>query len=109
MSIVQKNVFGDNIIYQVSPNYTRNLNKELETEIISILRALGVSSIIIRIENGAETKQFAQTVAKFLIKNGFNNVKIIPVMMSEITRGEFSIQKHPSDPDFAIIKIGPLI
>jgi hypothetical protein len=109
MSIVQKNVFGDNITYQISPDFTRNLNEDLKEEITSILKELEVTSAVIRIEHGAETNQFAQIVAQFLLSIGINVSQIIPVFMSEIQRSKFSIQKHPSDPTFAIVKIGTLI
>ena len=33
MSIIQKNIFGYNIIYQVSPSYTRNLDEDLKKEV----------------------------------------------------------------------------
>ena len=108
MSIIQKNVFGDNVIYNVSPNFSRQLTKELQEEIISILKTLNVTSVAIRYEHGAETAEFVNKVSEFLLNNGF---PVYPngVMMSEITRNEFSIQKHPTDPLFAIIKIGHLL
>jgi hypothetical protein len=109
MSIVQKNVFGNNITHQIWPDFTRNLNEVLKEEITSILKELEVTSAVIRIEHGSETNQFAQIVAQFLLSIGINVSQIIPVMMSEIQRSEFSIQKHPSYPTFAIVKIGTLI
>ncbi len=108
MSIIQKNVFGDNIINTVSPNFSRQLTNEVQKEIIATLRTLNVTSVAIRFENGAEPSEFVAKVSKFLADNGFK-VFANGVMMSEITRNEFSIQKHPSDPAFAIIKIGPII
>jgi len=48
MSIIQKNIFGDNIIYSVSPDFTRQLTDELQKEILSTLSALNVSSVVIR-------------------------------------------------------------
>lgn len=108
MSIIQKNVFGDNIIYNVSPNFTRQLTNELQQEIISTLTSLNVSSVAIRFEHGAETAEFVAMISQFLRDRGFT-VYANGVMMSEITRNEFSIRKHPTDPLFAIIKIGPLL
>ena len=108
MSIIQKNVFGDNIIYTVSPDFTRQLTDELKNEITSTMSSLKVTSAIIRYEHGAETLDYVTLVFQFLKENGFQ-VHTNSVMMSEITRNEFSIQKHPSDPSFAIIKIGSLL
>ncbi len=108
MDIIQKNVFGDNVVYYVSPDFTRNLTDELKTQIILALRTLNVSSVAIRCEHVAEAVQFATIVSQFLRESGFQ-VYMNTVMMSEIQRNEFSIQKHPSDPDFAIIKIGPIL
>lgn len=108
MSIIQKNIFGDNIIYNVSPDFTRELTIELEKEIISTLKYLNVSSVSIRFEYSSETAQFVEIVSRFLQNNGFG-VFANGVMMSEIQRNEFSIQKHPSDPNFAILKIGTLL
>lgn len=108
MSIIQKNVFGDNIIYTVSPDFTRQLTDELKNEITSTMSSLKVTSVVIRYEVGAETLDYVTLVFQFLKENGFQ-VHTNGVMMSEITRNEFSIQKHPSDPSFAIIKIGPLL
>lgn len=79
---------------------------ELQKEIISTLSKLNVTSVAIRYEHGAETVEFVGIVSQFLIDNGFK-VYANGVKMSEITRNEFSIQKHPSDPLFAIIEIGP--
>jgi len=107
MSIIQKNVFGDNIIYNVSPNFSRQLTNELQNEIISTLTTLNVTLISIRYEHGAETAEFVDIISQFLSYNGYK-VYANAVMMSEIKRNEFSIQKHPSDPLCAIIKIGPL-
>ena len=108
MSIIQKNVFGDNIIYTVSPDFTRQLTDELKNEITSTMSSLKVTSVVIRYEVGAETLDYVTLVFQFLKENGFQ-VHTNSVMMSEITRNEFSIQKHPSDPSFAIIKIGSLL
>ena len=107
MSIIQKNIFGNNIVYSVSPDFTRQLTQELQDEIISTLRSLNVSSVSIRFEHSSETAQFAGIVSQFLQDSGFG-VFTNGVMMSEIQRNEFSIQKHPSDPNFAILKIGTL-
>ena len=107
-SIIQKNVFGDNIIYTVSPDFTRQLTDELKNEITSTMSSLKVTSVVIRYEVGAETLDYVTLVFQFLKENGFQ-VHTNGVMMSEITRNEFSIQKHPSDPSFAIIKIGSLL
>ena len=108
MSIIQKNIFGDNIVYTVSPDFTRQLTPELKNEIISTLKSLNVSSVSIRFEHSSETAQFAGIVSQFLQDNGFG-VFANGVMMSEIQRNEFSIQKHPSDSNFAILKIGTLL
>ena len=72
------------------------------------MSSLKVTSVVIRYEVGAETLDYVTLVFQFLKENGFQ-VHTNGVMMSEITRNEFSIQKHPSDPSFAIIKIGPLL
>lgn len=108
MSIIQKNVFGDNIIYSVSPDFTRQLTDELQKEILSTLSALNVSSVAIRYEHGAETGEYVLKISQFLKDNDFK-VFQNGVMMSEIKRNEFSIQKHPSDSQFAMMKIGPII
>jgi hypothetical protein len=108
MSIIQKNVFGDNIIYSVSPDFTRQLTDELQREILSTLSELNVSAVAIRFELGSETGEYVLKISQFLDKHGFK-VYSNRVMMSEITRNEFSIQKHPSDSQVAIMKIGPLI
>ncbi len=108
MSIIQKNIFGDNVVYSVSPDFTRQLTTELKNEMISTLKSLNVSSVSIRFEHSSETVQFAGIVSQFLQGNGFE-VFANGVMMSEILRNEFSIQKHPSDPNFAILKIGTLL
>ena len=108
MSIIQKNIFGDNIVYSVSPDFTRQLSPELKDEIISTLKNIIISSISIRFEHTSETVQFAGIISQFLQDNGFG-VFTNGVMMSEIQRNEFSIQKHPSDPNFAILKIGSLL
>jgi hypothetical protein len=107
MSIIQKNMFGHNVIYVVPQPMTRNLTPEIKTELLSIIKDLGASSAVIRYEQGGETAEFSNIVAHFL---GENNIKVnmVNVMMSEIQRNEFSIQKHPSDPDYVIIKIGPV-
>jgi len=108
MSIIQKNVFGDNIIYSVSPDFTRQLTDELQKEILSTLSALNVSSVVIRFEHGAETAEYVQKISQFLEENGFK-VYLNGVMMSEIKRNEFTIQKHQSDSQFAKMIIGPII
>jgi len=108
MSIIQKNIFGDNVVYSVSPDFTRRLTPELKNEIISALKSLNVSSVSIRFEHSSETAQFAEIVSQFLQENGFG-VFVNGAMMSGIQRNEFSIQKHPSDPNFAILKIGTLL
>jgi hypothetical protein len=108
MSIIQKNIFGDNIVYSVSPDFTRQLTPELKDEIISTLRSLNVSSVSIRFEHSSETAEFAGIISHFLQDNGLG-VFTNGVMMSEIQRNEFSIQKHPSDPNFAQLKIGTLL
>lgn len=108
MSIIQKNVFGDNVIYYVSPNFTRQLTPDLQNEIISTLTTLNVTAVSIRFEHSGETSEFVNIIAQFLRQNGFA-VYVNGIMMSEIQRNEFSFQKHPSDPAFAIIKIGTLM
>lgn len=108
MSILQKNVFGDNIIYHVSPDFSRQLTEDLKNEIITALKTFGVSCVTIRYEHTAETAEYVTNVGQFLQQNGFT-VHSTQVMMSEIQRNEFSIEKHPSDPNFAKIKIGPLL
>ena len=107
MSIIQKNVFGDNIIYVVPQPLTRNLSKEIKSEILSIIKNFGASSAVIRYEHGGETSEFSYIVSQFLEENNIK-VNVIPVMMSERKRNEFSIQKHPSDPEYVMIKIGPI-
>ena len=108
MKIIQKNIFGDNIIFNISPNFTRVLTSELQIELITTLKELNVSAVSIRYEHGAETREFVNLISQFLSQNGFR-VFSNGVMMSEILRNEFSIQKHPSDTSFAMIKIGPLL
>lgn len=108
MNIIQKNVFGTNNIFIVSPDFIRQLTLELKDEIIFTLKSLSVSSVSIRYEYSSETTQFVGIVSQFLQENEFV-VFANGVMMSEIQRNEFSIQKHPSDPNFAIIKIGTLL
>jgi hypothetical protein len=109
MSIVQKNIFGDNIVYSVSPNFTRNLNEELQREILNILKEMDVESIKIRYENGGETNEFSNIIAQFLQNNGFRNIFLQPVLMSEIQRSQFTIEKITDDTNFAMICIGPII
>jgi len=84
------------------------LSDELKQEIISLLNSLSVSQVAIRYEHSAETKEFVQVIARFLESNGFK-VYQNGVIHSEIQRNEFTIQKHPSDPAFAKITIGPII
>jgi hypothetical protein len=50
MSIIQKNIFGDNIVYSVSPDFTRQLTPELKNEIITTLKNINVLSVSIRFE-----------------------------------------------------------
>jgi len=107
MSIIQKNIFGDNVIYVVPQSLSRNLTKELKSELLSIIKDIGASSAVIRYEHGGETEEFSNIVANYLCENNIK-VNMISVMMSEIKRNEFSIQQHPSDSDYVIIKIGPL-
>ncbi len=109
MSVIQKNIFGDNVIYSISPDFTRQLNDQLQGELLLVLGELEVNAVVIRIESGGETSQFANIIAEFLQKSNIMVANIISVTQSEIERNEFSIQKHPSDPNFAIIKIGPLM
>ncbi|MBS1600606.1 MAG: hypothetical protein JST75_20445 [Bacteroidetes bacterium] len=108
MNFIQKNVFGDNLIYTVSPNFSRQLTSELKEEIIFLLNTFNATSVSIRFEHGSETAEFATLVAQFLTNNKFNVYKN-EVMMSEIKRNEFSIKQHPSDSGFAIIKIGSIL
>jgi hypothetical protein len=107
MSIIQKNVFGDNVVYVVPQALSRSLTLEVKSELLSIIKDMGASCAVIRYEHGGETKEFSNIVANFLCENDVK-VNMVSVMMSEINRNEFSIQRHPSDPDYVIIKIGPL-
>ena len=109
MDIIQKNIFGNNTVYIIPPNYVRTLDDKLKKEISGVIQNLGVNSATIRYENGGETKEFSETVKKFLIEWGLHNVNLMPVLMSEIERNEFSIQVNPGDQNWAIIKIGPTI
>lgn len=63
MSIIQKNIFGDNIVYNMSPNFTRQLPIELQNDLISTLNSWYVSSISIRFEYSSETAQYVAHVA----------------------------------------------
>jgi hypothetical protein len=107
MSIIQKNVFGDNIIYNVPPIYSRQLTTELQKEIISVLESNNIKGIMVRFEHGGETGEFANKIAQFLIDNNYT-ARTMGVMASEIQRNEFSIQRNPGDPTWAFIKIGPI-
>jgi hypothetical protein len=107
-SIVTNNQTGDNTIYNISASFSRRLTQELKEELISRLNSLGVSGIAIRYEHTSETAEFAQQIKQFLADNGFQ-VNLIPVMMSEIARHEFTVQKHPVDPTFAKITIGSIM
>lgn len=108
MSIIQKNIFGDNIIYQVSPNFTRNLDIDLKSEILNTLKNLNVTSVTIRFESSGESAEFVAKITNFLKSENFA-VYSTGVMMSEIQRNQFTIEKHPSDPNFAKISIGTLM
>ena len=107
MSIIQKNVFGNNIIYNVPPIYTRQLTIELQKEIIQLLESNNISSVVIRYEHGGETSEFSMIIAQFLRANDYK-INLNCCMMSEIKRNEFTIQKHPSDPSYALIQLGSI-
>lgn len=107
MSIIQKNVFGDNIIYNIPPIYTRQLTIELQKEIIQLLEINNIASVVIRYEHGGETSEFSMRIANFLGDIGYK-VNLNCCMMSEIKRNEFTFQKHPSVPSYALIQIGPI-
>jgi|GEM_PF-1251656 len=109
MSIIQKNIFGDNVIFQVPPNYSRVLDNQLKKEILSLFNTLGMKSATIRFENGAETKEFAGKVRLFLLDSGVTPVNTVSMGQSDIERNEFSIKQHPSDTSWAMINIGNTI
>ncbi len=106
MNINQKNLFGDNII-KVTQLQDRELNDNQKKEFLEALRSMSISGATIRYENGGETQSFANHIAKIL--NSANiDVNFSCVTNSEIQRGEFSIDKHLSVPNYVIIKIGPI-
>jgi hypothetical protein len=106
-NIIQKDFSGDKIIYNVSPDYTRQLTDELQEEIISALKSLDVSSVSVRFEHSVDTTDFVDLVCQFLKNNGYK-VYANGFTMSNISKNEFSIKRHNSDPTFASIKIGSL-
>lgn len=108
MKYTQKNIFGNNIIYTISPNFTREMEDEIKSEIISTLTKLEVTSVSIRFEYSSETIEFVEKIRFFLHENGYI-VYTNSIIQSEINRYELSIQKHPSDQNFAILCVGTLI
>ena len=104
MSINQKNVFGDNVVHVVQ---SRELTPEMQKEVLAFIHNCGAKSAVIRYENGGETQEFSEFVGNFLVRNNINAIPR-PVTQSEMRRNEFSIQQNPSDPDYVIIKIGPI-
>ena len=106
-NIIKKDFSGDKIIYNVAPEYNRQLTVELQEDLIEALKSLEVSSVSLRFEHSADTTDFADTVCQFLKNSGYN-VFANGYVMSNISRNEFSIKKHNSDPSFASIKIGSL-
>jgi hypothetical protein len=110
MDIIQKSVFGDNILhYFVPETFVRKFDDDLKKELNEALRALNPQRIRIRFEHGGETQEFAELVANFLIGEGFNLEQVLPVMMSEIPRNEFSIKPHEADNALIVIRIGSLM
>ena len=108
MNIIQKNIFGKNIVYSISPEFLRNLTPEAKGKIINLLNQLDVHSVVIRITNAGENLEYAEIVREFLLANGIQVYQIIPNPFSGYHRKQFTIEKHPSRVGVAIIKIGPL-
>ena len=106
-TIIKKDFSGDKVIYNVSPEYIRLLTDELQEEIISALKSLDVTSVSVRFEHSADTTEYVDSVCHFLKANGYQ-VYANGITMSNISKNEFSIKRHNSDPKFASIKIGAL-
>ena len=106
-TIIKKDFSGDKVIYNVSKEHIRQLTSELQEEIIAALKSLEVSSVSVRFEHSIDTTEFVDSVCQFLKTNGYQ-VYANGIVMSNITRDEFSIKRHNSDPSFASIKIGSL-
>lgn len=104
MSLIQKNFLGNNII---NVNQSRKLSDDDKEKLLNKINEMNVKSAVIRYENGGETQEFSQMVGSFLEFNNIN-VNLMPVMMSEIVRNEFSIISHPSAANSVMIKIGPI-
>ena len=88
-------------------NQQRELTNIQKNDILNQLQTLGVRSVAIHFEYDSETKNFVQNLVYFLKNKGYvvygdNDLR----QGSGISKNEFTIIKHPSDPDFAIIRIG---
>lgn len=107
MQIEQKNVFGKNII-NLQP-VERDITENQKKEILDFINTNGITSVSLRFEYSAEAKDFAKKVSTFLKASKLNVYGEDDTRVdSGINRGEFYIQKHPSDNSFAIINIGSI-
>lgn len=105
MSVLQKNINEDSVIYTVSPDFSRQLTNELQAEIIFVLTELNIATVEIQFEYSADTAEFASFLSYFLSTNGYVFCEKVS-MKSEMKKNEFSIQIDPSDSLRAIIRIG---
>lgn len=107
-AIVTNNQVGNNVIYNISANFSRVLTIEMKNQILVTLTKLVVTSVTIRFVESSETKEYVGFLSEFLKSNGYN-VFSNGVLFSEIQRNEFTIEKHPSDVTFAKITIGSIV
>lgn len=109
MDVKQNNVFGKNeLTINVQP-INRNINDRQKKEIIDYLNNLKIKSVSLQFEYSQETQEFSKNIAIMLREAGFNVYGEDDIRMaSGIKRGEFSISKHPTDPSFAIVRIGSI-
>ena len=108
ININQKNIFGGNSINIIYPT-DRELTADLKNQILKGLKKFNVNSVVLQFDYDQETKVFIDKIASFFRNEryavfGENDNRFA----SGIKRREFSISKHPSDPNFAIVRVGGL-
>jgi hypothetical protein len=106
-NIRQKNVFGDNVVMQ-NVRISRDLDVVGKEQLQDFLVANNIEGVTIRYEAGGETRELADKVRSMISGFGITSVNMTAVMMSEIGRGQFTIEQHPTDKKFAVVRIGSL-
>lgn len=105
MEINQSNIFGNNTVVIKKEN--KELTDVIKEKILCSLKKLEVSSVLLQFDYSQEMQEFINGISFFLTHAGYivyggEDCRIA----SGIKKGELSILKHSSDPNFAIIRIG---